>query len=137
MSVEMIIPFQLAPDGSIAVTTDPNRQAQQHVDALVSTNPGERVMLPGYGVPVRDSVFSPDDETAVNNLANEITEAFAKWEPNITIDAVDFQTTPGQPDGFCTIELDWSIKQIQNATSSGVLSATILIGGTVISSGIG
>ena len=40
MSTELLTPFGLDVGGQIAVTTDPNVQAQQHVNSLISTTPG-------------------------------------------------------------------------------------------------
>jgi phage baseplate assembly protein W len=128
----MVLPFQLAPDGGIAVTTDPNRQAAQHIEAILCTSPGERVMVPTYGVPVKGAVFMPDDQIATAQIAQQITSAMATYEPNITVEAVNVSDTVGDPAGSGTIDLDWSIKNIQTGNASGVQTATILIGGRVV-----
>lgn len=134
MSVEILMPFGLAPDGSIAVTYNPNIQAQQHLESLVGTSPGERLMLPTYGIPLKDAVFAPNEQSMVGVLTTQINNAVANWEPNIAVNAVNVSDAVGDGSGQGTIDLDWSIRSIQNPSSSGVLTATILVGGTVVGS---
>jgi phage baseplate assembly protein W len=47
MSMEMTTPFRVGFNGRVSVTTNPDAQVRQHVEVLVATEPGERVMLPG------------------------------------------------------------------------------------------
>lgn len=132
MSTEMVVPFQLAPDGSIATTTDPNHQNGMHIRALISTAPGERVMVPSYGVPVKGAVFLPDDQLVVSQITEQITSAMAAYEPNIIVEAVNVSAQVGDPTGSGTIDVDWSARQIQTGNSNGVMTATVLVGGKVV-----
>lgn len=136
MSTEMIVPFALAPDGSIAVTTDPNVQTQQHIECLIATSPGERMMLPTYGVPLANTVFAANDDIAVANLTHQITAAMATWEPSVNIVNIGVVDQPGEPSGSAGIQVDWTSPVIQQSASSGVQTATILVGGSVIGTGI-
>jgi phage baseplate assembly protein W len=36
---------------------------------LLLTNPGERVMLPTYGTPLRKLIFEPNDNNLLNNVS--------------------------------------------------------------------
>lgn len=55
---------------------------------LLLTNPGERVMLPEFGTPLRKLIFEPNDSvlelTAKQMIANSIT----KWEPRIVVSGI-------------------------------------------------
>jgi phage baseplate assembly protein W len=135
MSTEIVVPFALATDGAIQTTGDPNVQAQQHLTCLLSTSPGERVMVATYGVPVKGTVFLPDDDIAVSQLQGQIQAAIATWEPNITVNTVTVAGT-GDPEDPTAIDVDWSINQVQTGTASGLQTATILIGGAVIDGGV-
>lgn len=135
MSDEILMPFQLATDGSIAQTSDPNVQSGQHLESLLATAPTERVMQPTYGVPIKSTVFLPDDDIAVTQLEGQIEAALATFEPNITVNAISI-TDSGDPYDPANITVDWSVKNIQNSNSQGVLTATILVGGQVIEGGI-
>lgn len=58
-------------------------QAGQHVTSLVSTNPGERVMLPGYGVALSALVFAPNNLAVVATVQQDVVKALAQWEPGL------------------------------------------------------
>ncbi len=55
---------------------------------LLLTNPGERVMLPEYGTPLRELFFDPNDVALKNKAKNMITESITKWEPRIALQNV-------------------------------------------------
>lgn len=55
---------------------------------LLLTNPGERVMLPEYGTPLRELFFDQNDFTLKNKAKNMITESITKWEPRIALENV-------------------------------------------------
>lgn len=52
---------------------------------LLLTNPGERVMLPDFGVPLRNILFEPSTATVAQNARNMIIEAIKNWEPRIAV----------------------------------------------------
>lgn len=52
---------------------------------LLLTNPGERVMLPTYGTPLRKLVFNPNDPTLAGEAKRMIAESIKNWEPRIEI----------------------------------------------------
>lgn len=52
---------------------------------LILTNPGERVMLPDFGIPLRSFIFEPNDSILQQNVKNAIAAGIAKWEPRIII----------------------------------------------------
>jgi phage baseplate assembly protein W len=134
MSTELLVPFGLSVGGQISVTTDPNVQAQQHVDSLISTTPGERAMQPAYGVDLTGQLFAPDEELSAFLVA-DVQQAFAAWEPTITLQGVT--PVPGASNdalqGIATVDVAWSIPGATTATSTtGVTQATMLVGGSVI-----
>lgn len=85
MSVEISVPFRAAPNGSIAVETDPGKQIAQRVKALVGTEPGERVVYPNYGVPVSSMLFQPNDLSSSAELVDMISIAANYWEPGVVV----------------------------------------------------
>lgn len=135
MSTEILTPFQLTPSGAIAVTTDPGVQAQQHVTSLVSTTPGERVMLPGYGVPLAALVFSPNDPVVVATIEQDVTAALAEWEPSIIVNSVSPAAGADPTQGVAMVNVDFQVGATPGAPGASVQTATILVGGTVIADG--
>jgi phage baseplate assembly protein W len=134
MPTEMTYPFALNTDGSIATTADPNVQINQHIESLVSTQPGERVMLPAYGVNTFGQLFAPDNDVATAALINDVTAAMQTWEPNVNVVDIATVPVPGDfyPGGTTGIEIDWSPVAVQSPAAAGTITATILVGGDVI-----
>lgn len=52
---------------------------------LLLTNPGERVMLPEFGTPLRELIFEPNDEALEIDAVRMIGNAINTWEPRIEI----------------------------------------------------
>lgn len=131
MSVEIQTPFALTPSGGVQATTDPNVQAEQHVTALVSTTPGERVMLPTYGVDLQAHVFDNDNTVVATALGQEVQDKMSIFEPNIIVTS----TTPLVSDtteGFLGVDVDYALG-IGSSSVAQQKTATVLVGGTVIS----
>jgi uncharacterized protein len=131
MGTEILQPFQLNANGNIASTTNPSTQVDQHLLALVSTQPGERVMLPNYGVPSFRTLFSMNTSDNQTQFLNSINSAVATWEPNLDVNVTFINNSTDQT-GEMDIEIDWTAGNDFNPASSGVITATVLVGGTVV-----
>ncbi len=56
---------------------------------LLLTNPGERVMLPTYGTPLRQLMFEPNDSSLELRARQMINDAILAWEPRIVIQNIE------------------------------------------------
>lgn len=61
---------------------------------LLLTNPGERVMLPEFGTPLRKLVFEQNDEFLRTTARNMIIDAINRWEPRIAVKAIEVSSNP-------------------------------------------
>ena len=52
---------------------------------LLLTNPGERVMIPDFGTPLRTLIFEQNTTTLAENARTMIIEAIRNWEPRIAV----------------------------------------------------
>jgi phage baseplate assembly protein W len=52
---------------------------------LLLTNPGERVMLPSFGVPLRTLVFEQNEDSLAVRARQMIADAIVMWEPRVVI----------------------------------------------------
>ena len=68
-------------------------QIKSDLLVLLLTNPGERVMLPDFGTPLRNLVFEPNDPTIVNKTRQMIAESIRKWEPRVQIEDIIVSNT--------------------------------------------
>lgn len=55
------------------------------VKMLISTEIGERVMLPNYGTDIRALLFEPEIQGLEALLQDKITQALVVWEPRVSI----------------------------------------------------
>lgn len=56
---------------------------------LLLTNPGERVMLPDFGVGLRDFIFEPNDSILREQVRQRINTQITKFEPRINIQSIE------------------------------------------------
>ena len=125
MRNEIVVPFGLDTNGMILTTQDPAVQAMQHVHSLVATRPGERVMLPTYGV--KEYTFGPDPSVVSTQIQQEVTRQLATWEPSLQIDSI--RSGSSDSDGVAQIAVDFTTDPTQTAN---IQTATVMVGGTVV-----
>lgn len=63
---------------------------------LLLTNPGERVMLPTFGTPLRKLVFEPNTPTLREKAKRMIINSIKKWEPRVAVQQIDVLQKPDQ-----------------------------------------
>jgi len=56
---------------------------------LLLTNPGERVMNPEYGTPLKRLIFEPNDQKVRTQARNMIIQSLNRWEPRVSIQQVE------------------------------------------------
>lgn len=52
---------------------------------LLLTEPGERVMLPEFGTPLKKFFFEPNDPTLEEKVKETISNSIKTWEPRIAV----------------------------------------------------
>ena len=67
-----MVPLQMGPSGTIATITLEADIIEQHVQALISTTQGERVMLPDYGLNLAGMMFAQNDPVLQNVIQNDV-----------------------------------------------------------------
>ncbi|MFV0257741.1 MAG: GPW/gp25 family protein [Acidimicrobiales bacterium] len=65
--------------------TDKIRDA---VRLILETEPGERVMRPGFGAGLRRYLFEPNNPSTRALIGREVAAALDRWEPRIEVDEV-------------------------------------------------
>lgn len=129
-----MLPFQLGPDGTIATVSDDATVVDQHVNSLISTVAGERLMLPTYGLNLAGLVFGNNDPVLLNVIQNEVLNAFAQWEPNIEILSVNPSQATDAQSGVAAVDVQYVntlANAVATANSAIFQQATISVGGTI------
>lgn len=133
MPTELAFPFSIAPGGTIAATTDPDVQIGQHVETIVATEPGERVILTDYGVSGMSQLFASDSGAVAARLAQQVETALEKYEPGVYVNNVQRIATD-ERQGISRIEVDYTRREAANSASSlsrNVNTAVVHVGGRV------
>lgn len=123
------VPFALTPNGKVSTTDDPNSIGEIRMESLVGTYPGERVMLPDYGVNIPAQLFASDIITEQPVLTLQIQQQVHKWEPTLVLNDVSVKSISQEP-GIDRINIEYSL--LGNNQTSTTKTAVLLIGGTVI-----
>lgn len=64
-------------------------QIKSDLLCLLLTNPGERVMLPDFGTPLRKLIFEPNDDVLADKARDMIIASIKAWEPRIVVQAIE------------------------------------------------
>jgi uncharacterized protein len=123
------VPFALTATGQVSTTDDPNQVGEDRMESLVGTYPGERVMLPTYGVNIPPQLFAANLEGNQAILSLQVQQAVNRWEPTLVLNSVDVQSVEQEP-GISRIDIQYSLSTNNQLTPAK--TAVILIGGTVI-----
>jgi phage baseplate assembly protein W len=59
---------------------------------LILTNPGERVMMPEYGTPLRELMFEQNTDALKQIASDMILKSISLWEPRILVNELVIST---------------------------------------------
>lgn len=81
-------PIEKTPRGYF-YSQDEIDQIKSDLLILLLTNPGERVMNPSYGTPLKKLIFEPNDPRLRDEARNLIINSIKRWEPRIALRQVE------------------------------------------------
>ena len=83
-------PYPITKDArGLLHSQDGVRQIKSDLLILLMTDPGERVMLPQFGTPLKRLIFEPNDPELFAQARQMIASSIAQWEPRITVQSID------------------------------------------------
>ena len=68
-------------------------QIKSDMLCLLLTNPGEMVMNPTFGTPLRKLIFEQNDAALRLKAKNMITNSIKRWEPRIAVKNIEVKST--------------------------------------------
>lgn len=71
--------------GPYSSLTDIKDLVKQNLKMLVLTNPGERIMIPNFGVGIKSFVFENKGNSTYTNIKNRITSQTNTYMPFVSI----------------------------------------------------
>jgi len=78
---------------------------RQSVEAILDTEPGERVMRPDFGCGLRRYLMEPNSTVTRAGMERDIDAALGRWEPRIQVTNV--AVTPGEEPSLVWIEISY------------------------------
>jgi len=85
------LPLSRDPQDGYALNKTIRQVARQNLKMLVLTSPGERIMLPDFGVGIRHYLFENATDEAFLTLRARIVEQARIYLPYLTINSVNFR----------------------------------------------
>ena len=130
MGTQISIPFAVLENGAVAVETDADVQVSQRIDAIVSTEIGQRAMRAKMGLPLSRLLFGVDSSSVAAEMQNLVTQQVQKYEPGVEVVSVIPNTTQAN-DGVAGVTVNYRPIIQASTTSATANTVTILVGGTV------
>jgi phage baseplate assembly protein W len=109
------LPLQFSSsDGAYHSMKTLKETIQQNFKMLLLTSPGERVMIPEYGVGIRRFLFQNESEHHTRSqISTRISEQSATYMPFITIEDIIFSGEVDRHELF--IRIEYSIRTLNQA----------------------
>lgn len=127
MSMALNYPYTITPSGEVVATAVPTKQLLDKVLTLLSTNVGQRPMLPDYGVDWGKALFENEGDAAIA-IPQAINEAISSWLPEITVK--DVNVSGSGIDGIQNVVLSLQLPN-NTTTTLSINSATLNYDGIV------
>lgn len=116
-------------DGSYALIKDFKYNTRQNLKTLILTSPGERIMLPDYGVGIRRKLFEQNNTITKFEISRDINRQVSKYMPHIEIVEVNIYDSKTNPNLFSddeTVQISINYK-INIITESGMNTLDLFI----------
>jgi uncharacterized protein len=83
----MAFPPRLGADGRFEWAIG-HRSIRDSIRIVLTTEPGERIMLPSFGAGLRSFLFEPNTPATHRLMEERILHAIRRWEPRVALTSV-------------------------------------------------
>ncbi len=70
---------------------------RESIRIILTTEPGERLMLPAFGAGLQRFLFEPNTVTTHRRIEEAVLQSLDRWEPRITVSEVRVQPDAQDP----------------------------------------
>ena len=102
------LPLKPRPSGRIDYLGG-EEKIRQSIWIILSTAPGERVMLPQFGCGLHELVFEANTAALRGLVQEKVRESLMRWEPRIDVIDVRAETAP-ETRNYLLIRIDYRIR---------------------------
>jgi phage baseplate assembly protein W len=124
------LPLGRDPDDGYTLNKTLKEVARQNLKMVILTAPGERIMIPEFGVGLRHTLFENATPETLLVLKRKILDQVGRYTPYIQINSVDFRQEiqeytnlgiePSSTSNYLHLSINYSI-------DSGFTSETLII----------
>ena len=102
--------FPVAPDigGTTLQWSSGAQNIKQSIEIILTSRPGERVMVPTFGCRLCELSFAADQGTTHALAERYVQQALMTWEPRIAVQQIGI-TTPPEFKGCMLVSIDYVI----------------------------
>jgi phage baseplate assembly protein W len=90
-------PPRVGADGRLA-WSEGEANVREAIQVILRTAPGERLRLAGFGAGLDGLLFEPNTTATRHQIGERIRRAVAEWEPRVTVQSVEVDTAPADPE---------------------------------------
>ena len=113
-------PMRVGDDGRLS-WSEGERNVEESIRILLSTDPGERLFRPDFGAGLRSFLFQPNTVTTRHQISDRITKTLARWEPRVQVESVETLPDPSDAEAaIATIHYRLVATQAVSALSVGI-----------------
>jgi phage baseplate assembly protein W len=94
----LAFPPRVGSDGRIS-WSEGEANVREAVQIILLTEWNERLMLPEFGGGLGRFLFEPNNVTTRHLMQDGIAKALARWEPRVSVEAVEVEEDPRDPQG--------------------------------------
>ena len=116
----MAFPPRVGEDGRIA-WSEGETNIRESIQIILKTQETERLNLPGFGAGLQRYLFEPNTVSTRFQIQDRITKALQQWEPRISLNNVEVQQDPNNPQAaIATIGYKLIATQVQQSINLSV-----------------
>lgn len=108
-------PLALSPAGCVESSTG-EQKIRESIVVILSTAPGERVLMPTFGCRIAELVFAPNNGTTRALAQTYVGEALKVWEPRIGLTSIAIDVDPKAPN-VLLINIDYVVRETNSASN--------------------
>lgn len=120
-SLAVKLPLTRDPHDGFVMIKNIQTMVKQNFKMLLLTNPGERVMMPLYGVGIKSFLFEQFTSSTFAKIEARITDQVLTYMPNVSITEIAFNQ----------ISIDSNVLEIRIAYSIPILEVSDLLHFTI------
>lgn len=108
LGIGWTFPLQVTPTGALSTSSE-EAKIEQSILLILSTAPGERLMLPDFGCGIHDLVFAPNNSATIGQVVDLVRRSLTTYEPRVDVLDVTAQAADGQPN-LLLIRVDYRVR---------------------------